>query len=317
VDYRQGRLRAAVSEFQPALDLRARGWTDFADCAVAGAAMAHVGLGQHEEAHALERSLRAAAERRQFVSAQPLATAGVVRAVHGDHDQALADYLGAARLMGAHADNASIVEWRELSAWSLKALGRGDEARDLALEAVDHARAWAAPRALGFALRTLAQLTPREQSIELLREALTHLELVDSADYRARAWLDLGQLLLQGDRSEREQGVALLRQAAEYGRATDVLPALRRATRLLVQAGEPVNDPDGSPSVRLTPGERRVAELAASGETNRQIAQKLFVTVMAVEWHLSNAYRKLGISSRAGLAKALYGDPDPSSSSAM
>jgi DNA-binding NarL/FixJ family response regulator len=67
----------------------------------------------------------------------------------------------------------------------------------------------------------------------------------------------------------------------------------------------------------LTPGERRVAELAASGETNRQIAQKLFVTVKAVEWHLSNAYRKLGISSRAGLAKALYGDPDPSSSSAM
>ncbi len=317
VYYRQGHLRAAIADLQPALDLRGRGWSDFADNAVAGAALTHIGLGQHEEAHALERTLRAAAERRQFASAQPLAVAGIVRAVHGDHEQALADYRAAARMMGAHADNASIVEWRELSAWSLMALGRKDEARQVAEEAVGHARVWGAPRALGFALRTLAQLTARDQSIELLHEAVAELESVDSVDYLARAWLDLGQLLLRGSREERDQGVAFLRRAFEYGRATDVTPQLRRATRLLVQAGEPVDDPDGNPASRLTPGERRVAELAASGETNRQIAQKLFVTVKAVEWHLSNAYRKLGISSRAGLSMALYGDPGPSSSSAM
>ncbi len=58
-----------------------------------------------------------------------------------------------------------------------------------------------------------------------------------------------------------------------------------------------------------------MAELAAAGDTNRQIAEKLFVTVKAVEWHLSNTYRKLGISSRSELAVSLYGDPGPSSSS--
>ena len=235
------------------------------------------------------------------------------------HEQAalLADYRRAAARMGSHRDNASIVEWRELSAWSLMALGRRDEARELAEEAVGHARAWGAPRALGFALRTLAQLTPRDESVALLREASAHFEAVDSIDYLARARLDLGRLLLGGDREARTEGVVLLRLALDYGRTNEVLPALRRATRMLVRAGEPVSDHAGDPASTLTPGERRVVELAVSGETNRQIAQKLFVTVKAVEWHLSNAYRKLGITSRARLSVALYGDPDPSSSSAM
>jgi DNA-binding CsgD family transcriptional regulator len=317
VHYRQGRLRAASAEFQAALDLRRQGWPDFAETAVAGAALTHVGLGQHEEARALEPELRAAAGRGQFISALPIAVAGVVRAVHGDHEQALDDYRRAARLMGQHPDNASIVEWRELSAWSLNALGRPAEALDLAEEAVTLARRWGAPRAVGFALRTLAQLTDRDRGIDLLREALTELEAVGCVDYRARTAIDLGQLLLAGGRDQRDEGVWLLRQALEYGRDTGVAPAVRRATRLLVRAGESVTDPAGHPASSLTPGERRVVELAVVGDTNRQIAQKLFVTVKAVEWHLSNAYRKLGISSRAGLGAALYGDPGRSSSSEM
>jgi DNA-binding NarL/FixJ family response regulator len=55
----------------------------------------------------------------------------------------------------------------------------------------------------------------------------------------------------------------------------------------------------------LTPSERRVAELAAQGQTNREIAQSLFVTPKTVEVHLSNAYRKLDIHSRRQLAAEL------------
>ena len=51
----------------------------------------------------------------------------------------------------------------------------------------------------------------------------------------------------------------------------------------------------------LTASERRVAELAAGGATNREIAQALFVTPKTVEVHLGNAYRKLGIASRRDL----------------
>jgi DNA-binding CsgD family transcriptional regulator len=55
----------------------------------------------------------------------------------------------------------------------------------------------------------------------------------------------------------------------------------------------------------LTPSERRVAELAAAGGTNREIAQTLFVTEKTVETHLGRAFRKLDITSRRRLADAL------------
>jgi DNA-binding CsgD family transcriptional regulator len=45
-----------------------------------------------------------------------------------------------------------------------------------------------------------------------------------------------------------------------------------------------------------------------AGATNREIAQELFVSLRAVEMHLTNAYRKLGISSRAELTTALAKD---------
>ena len=54
----------------------------------------------------------------------------------------------------------------------------------------------------------------------------------------------------------------------------------------------------------LTPTEQRVAELATEGLSNKEIAQALFVTVNTVEAHLSHAYAKLGIRSRAQLARA-------------
>jgi DNA-binding CsgD family transcriptional regulator len=59
----------------------------------------------------------------------------------------------------------------------------------------------------------------------------------------------------------------------------------------------------------LTPSEHRVARLAAEGRTNRQIAQALFVTPKAVEYHLANVYPKLGIGSRQQLVPALAEAP--------
>jgi DNA-binding CsgD family transcriptional regulator len=55
----------------------------------------------------------------------------------------------------------------------------------------------------------------------------------------------------------------------------------------------------------LTPGERRVADLAAGGASNREIAQALFLTTRTVEMHLTATYRKLGIRGRDELAGAL------------
>ena len=55
----------------------------------------------------------------------------------------------------------------------------------------------------------------------------------------------------------------------------------------------------------LTPSELRVARLAAEGQTNREIAHTLYVTLKTVEGHLARGYAKLGITGRAELPHAL------------
>jgi DNA-binding CsgD family transcriptional regulator len=62
----------------------------------------------------------------------------------------------------------------------------------------------------------------------------------------------------------------------------------------------------------LTPAEERVAHKAAAGLSNREISQALFVTVKTVEWHLSQAYAKLGIAKRGELSRALTTGSSPS-----
>jgi DNA-binding CsgD family transcriptional regulator len=55
----------------------------------------------------------------------------------------------------------------------------------------------------------------------------------------------------------------------------------------------------------LTPRERRIAQMAAAGLGNREIAEALFITMKTVETHLGRAYRKLGVRGRDGLVDAL------------
>jgi DNA-binding NarL/FixJ family response regulator len=55
----------------------------------------------------------------------------------------------------------------------------------------------------------------------------------------------------------------------------------------------------------LTASERRVAELACDGLTNREVAQALFVTARTVEGHLTHVFQKLNITARTDLARAL------------
>ena len=75
-------------------------------------------------------------------------------------------------------------------------------------------------------------------------------------------------------------------------------------TELYSAGGRPRREALSGPE-SLTPSERRVAELAAEGHSNRDIAQTLYVTPKTVEVHLTSIYRKLGISSRATLPDAL------------
>jgi DNA-binding CsgD family transcriptional regulator len=206
-------------------------------------------------------------------------------------------------------DNPSSVPWRSWAAEGLRLLDRNEEARALAEEELALARRWGDPYAIGASLRVLGLVEGGEAGIALLREAVELLAGSGARLEHARALVDLGAALRRANRrtEARErlrEGVDLAQQVGAFRlaeRANDELAATGARPRKVLQTGLD----------SLTASERRVAQLAAEGMSNKEIAQTLFVTIKTVEVHLSHAYRKLGISSRAQLDTALL-TPAPS-----
>lgn len=119
----------------------------------------------------------------------------------------------------------------------------------------------------------------------------------------AGALIDLGAALRRGNR--RAEAREPLREGLELARRCGAAAAAKRAHDELQASGEKVRRYTPIDAESLTPSERRVAEMAATGMTNRQIAQTLFLTVKTIETHLGAAYDKLGIHSRRELGGAL------------
>jgi DNA-binding CsgD family transcriptional regulator/tetratricopeptide (TPR) repeat protein len=194
------------------------------------------------------------------------------------------------------------VPWRSLKAEALDRLGRQDEALALAREELEIARGWGSPGTVGRSLRVLGTIL-RGDGIELLEEACALLEQAPARLEQAKALAALGAAL----RRERKPTEARqpLRRALELADVCGAQP-LADAVRAEIYATGARPRTTAVRGVRaLTPSERRVADLAAGGQTNRDIAQTLYVTPKTVEVHLSSTYRKLGIGSRHELASAL------------
>jgi DNA-binding NarL/FixJ family response regulator len=98
-----------------------------------------------------------------------------------------------------------------------------------------------------------------------------------------------------------------LRVALELAHQTDANLLAGRTHEELIASGARPRRPLARGLDALTPSELRVATMAADGMSNREIAQALFVTLRAVEMHLSNTFRKLEVSSRTQLPAALAG----------
>ncbi|MFN8113250.1 MAG: AAA family ATPase [Solirubrobacterales bacterium] len=190
--------------------------------------------------------------------------------------------------------------WRALLARAVARGGGGEEAAALAAEHLRWAERWDRPAALGIARRSHAVAGPAEERVERLEEAVATLAVSPARVERSRAELDLGIALLRGGR--RNDGSAALERALEV--------ALEQGARGVARAAAEELEIAGAPARRLsfdelTPSERRVAELAAGGATNREIADRLFVTPKTVENHLTRAYAKLGVGSRRDLDAVL------------
>ncbi|MBA3328431.1 MAG: helix-turn-helix transcriptional regulator [Solirubrobacterales bacterium] len=119
----------------------------------------------------------------------------------------------------------------------------------------------------------------------------------------AQASFDLGVALVRG--SERLAGRERLAVAADLAEDCGAVRLAEAAQAELRVAGAKPRRRRFSGVDALTASERRIADLAIAGQTNREIAQSLFITPKTAENHLGRAYGKLGISSRRELAAAL------------
>jgi DNA-binding CsgD family transcriptional regulator len=216
----------------------------------------------------------------------------------------LEDFLAVGALLThAQTTSPSAFPWRSEAALAHLALGHAEPAGRLAEEELQLARAFGAPRALGVAKRAAGVVAGGERGESLLREAIEAFEHGDARLERARALADLGALLRR--RNRRSEARALLREALDA--------AHRAGARTLADQAETELRATGARPRRvvltgldsLTASERRIAELASQGLTNREIAQTLFVTTRTVEGHLTSVFHKLQLSSRERLPAAL------------
>ncbi|HET7380784.1 MAG TPA: helix-turn-helix transcriptional regulator, partial [Gaiellales bacterium] len=240
-----------------------------------------------------------------FTSSSQLRYAsGVLRAAAGNHEGAVEELRGSALDEVAFgAENPAMLPWRSAAALSLSKLGRHDEARALAADELRRAQSFGAARAIGIALRAQALVGPPADRSDALAAALAVLAPSPARLEHARVLLDLGATLrAAGQRSAaREPLLEALALAARCG-----AKALERQSRVeLAAIGVRPRTTERAGEDSLTPSERRVVEIAATGSTNREIAQTLFVTEKTVETHLGRAFRKLDVSSRRQLSDVL------------
>ncbi|MER5783951.1 LuxR family transcriptional regulator [Streptomyces mobaraensis] len=252
---------------------------------------------------------------------------------------ALTDFESCGRLTTAwRLDLPALIPWRAGAAEAALALGLKARARALVEEQLTRP-GLEQPRTRGATLRLLAATGAPEDRPGLLRQAVDLLRPDTGRFELARALADLRDA--HEARGAREEAAEAGRRAAEMMASCQVpaewarpggvvrpAPAAPAAGPAAVApvapsdaAPDTAGQPAGTPEERRPPAaevlsdaERRVAELAAAGVTNRAIGRKLFITVSTVEQHLTRVYRKLDVSRRRDLAARLgLGAPDAES----
>lgn len=194
------------------------------------------------------------------------------------------------------------VPWRTTAARAALRLGEDDRARALTTEHLELSRLWGTSSDIGAGLRVLARIEA-EKRVDLLAEAIAALEESPSRLELAGALVDLGEALRVARR--RKDAHDPLRRGADLAVACGSRVLRQRALDGLASLGDRPRKLMFSGHESLTASERRVAQLALDGRTNRDIAQELFVTPKTVENQLGRAYIKLGITGRRQLADAM------------
>jgi DNA-binding CsgD family transcriptional regulator len=286
--------------------ISARGWGVVIGMPLAAALLATTALGRYEEAASYLSLLVPEAMFRTPFGLHYLHARGRHYLAVGRIQAALGDFQACGDLMVKWGlDLPTLVPWRTDAARALLALGKIDQARDLANEQLARLSPGHS-RTRGLALRILAATGAPHERPALLAAAMDALqaygdrfELALTAAELSSAHHELGD-----DGAARVLAGRARRLAAECGIEPpgNLPPELAQVMRGALASD--LTDA-GALAEELSDAERRVAWLAARGHKNRQIADQLSITVSTVEQHLTRAYRKLKIGRRADLMPAL------------
>jgi DNA-binding CsgD family transcriptional regulator len=311
--YLRGQLAEAAADAQASIDGMELGWRATGTAPYAVLMWCLLEQGELERASDVMRCGIEAAE----VATAARATAterglhiwftfarGRYKLAAGEPQEALRIFESVGELMRAfRRTNPSLIPWRSFAAQAAAASGDVARAKAMAADELREARRFGAPVAIGRAMRVAAAFEDRPTAIVRLTRAV---ELLDGAgaDYElATALVDLGSALRR--EGQRVKSREPLRQGLELA-ANCASPALQqRAREELHASGARPRRTQATGVASLTPSELRVARLAADGQSNRKIAEALFLTKNTVDWHLRNVYQKLDVRSRADLQHAL------------
>ncbi|MEH1097949.1 helix-turn-helix transcriptional regulator [Micromonospora sp. CPCC 205561] len=268
-----------------------------------GSPLAHLVLArtmtaQLSLAEAALREPTPAAMRQSLFWPQYLRARGVYYDAVDRRHAAVADFQNTGQLAVTWgADDPAALPWRVDLARLHVRMGRPDRARKLIAEHLA-LPGGDAPRVKGMGLRALAAAYAPKQRQVMLREAMDLLHASGDRHELAHVFADLsqtGHALGEFGRAKMMGAHAL--QLAEGCHAE----LLRRRLKPSHDTLDPAVAGAKDGLATLTDAERRVVNLAARGHTNREIGDRLFITVSTVEQHLTRAYRKLKISTRTEL----------------
>jgi DNA-binding NarL/FixJ family response regulator len=232
----------------------------------------------------------------------PVTMLGFLEVSLGNYEAAIAALTPLMGMLEAVPDSTEIINASYVpdAAEALIQLGRLDEAEPLiaALERNGQRldRAWmkaVGARCRAMLLAAQGDIQAADRAVEV---SLSEHDRLPMPFERARTQLLAGQL--QRRQRQKDQAATTLREALKTFEDLNTRLWADRARAELARA-----DVGTRRMSSLSPSEQRVAELAASGMTNRDVAAALFISPKTVESNLARIYRKLGIHSRAELGR--------------
>jgi ATP/maltotriose-dependent transcriptional regulator MalT len=307
--YRQGRVADAEAEARNAVEAAKPGGMLAAIPLFVGYLVdALVERGRLGEAEAaLEENGLAGELPDAIVFTGALVHRGRLRLAEGRTEEGVADLLELGRRMRRdgflYPDPSSASAWASLAAPAMAARGERDRARELVEEELRLARWGGKPLPIGAALQGKALVEGGKERLALLREAADVLRDSYARLEHARAMTELGVSLSLANRQVEARKT--LGEAMDLAHRCGATALAQRAREELIAAGARPRRLMLSGVDSLTASERKVAQLAADGLSNPEIAQALFVTRKTVEKHLGNVYMKLNVGSRSELPDAL------------